>query len=145
MMNFIRAKYWLLGLKNLVKFHVKKCVICVRHAGLNKPPLMGQLPSPRVSISRAFLRSGVDYAGPIQLRVSKGRGNRSYKEYICLFVCLATRGIHLEVVSDLTAEGFLAAFKRFVARRGHCSDLYSDNGTNFVGAARELAQMFRSE
>lgn len=58
---------------------------------------------------------------------------------------MATRAIHLEAVSDLTAQGFIAAFKRFTARRGHCADLWSDNGTNFVGAARELKQLYAEE
>ncbi|XP_073950857.1 uncharacterized protein [Choristoneura fumiferana] len=145
MLNLLRSKYWIIGLKNLVKQQIRKCVICTRYATANKNQLMGQLPSPRVTMSRAFQRSGVDYAGPINIRVSKGRGNRAYKGYICLFVCMATRGVHLEVVSDLTAQGFLAAFKRFVARRGHCSDLYSDNGSNFVGAAKELLNLFNDE
>ncbi|XP_059054590.1 uncharacterized protein LOC131848648 [Achroia grisella] len=107
---------------------------------------MGQLPSPRVTPCRKpFLCSGVDYAGPINIRVSKGRGNKSYKGYIALFICMSTRAVHLEAVSDLTSKGFLAAFKRFVARRGRCSHLYSDNGTNFVGAARELSDLFKEE
>ncbi|XP_046964187.1 uncharacterized protein LOC124533066 [Vanessa cardui] len=58
---------------------------------------------------------------------------------------MATKAIHIEAVSDLTTEGFLSAFKRFVARRGRCNHLWSDNGTNFVGAARELKQLFSSE
>lgn len=145
MLNLLRSKYWILSVKTLIKQQVRKCVTCTRYAIENKNQLMGQLPSPRVTMSRAFQRSGVDYAGPINIRISKGRGNRSYKGYICLFVCMATRGIHLEVVSDLTTQGFLAAFKRFVARRGHCSDIYSDNGTNFVGAAKELQALFNNE
>ncbi|CAK1587336.1 unnamed protein product [Parnassius mnemosyne] len=103
---------------------------------------MGQLPAPRVTPSRAFSSSGVDYAGPIQVRTSKGRGHKSSKGYICLFVCMSTKAIHLECVTDLTSQAFIAAFRRFVARRGHCSHLWSDNGTNFVGAAKELRRMF---
>lgn len=106
---------------------------------------MGQLPSARATISKPFYKTGVDYAGPINIRTTKGRGHRSYKGYIYLFVCMVTRAIHLEAVSDLTSEGFLAAFKRFVARRGHCAEVYSDNGTNFVGAARELKVLFVGE
>lgn len=106
---------------------------------------MGQLPTPRVTPNKVFLCSGVDYAGPINIRVSKGRGNKSYKGYIALFICLSTRAIHLEAVSDMTTKGFLAAFRRFVARRGRCAELFSDNGTNFVGAARELLDLFKEE
>lgn len=106
---------------------------------------MGQLPSARVTPARPFKTSGVDYAGPINIRTSKGRGHHSYKGYICLFVCMVTKAIHIEVVSDLTTQGFLAAFKRFVSRRGYCSDLWSDNGTNFVGASKELNKLFYLE
>ena len=145
MINYLRTKYWLIDAKNQTKLVVRKCVVCVRHAAQTRAQLMGQLPSARVTPIRAFYRSGVDYAGPIQIRTSKGRGHRAYKGYICLFVCMATRAVHLEAVSDLTSQGFIAAFKRFVARRGHCADLFSDNGTNFVGAARELRSLFTQE
>lgn len=86
---------------------------------------------------KTFFNTGVDYAGPIDIRVSKGRGNKSYKGYISLFVCLATRAIHLEVVSDQSSEAFLCALKRFI---GLCQNIYSDNGTNFVGADKILAK-----
>ncbi|XP_028163939.1 uncharacterized protein LOC114355340 [Ostrinia furnacalis] len=138
MLNYLRSKYWIISGKNVTKAHVRKCVTCVRHAAVTKPQIMGQLPSCRVTPARAFLRSGVDFAGPISIRMSKGRGSKSYKGYVCLFVCMVTRAIHLEVVSDLTSEGFIAGFKRFVSRRGLCREIWSDNGTNFVGASREL-------
>ncbi|XP_045541390.1 uncharacterized protein LOC123722864 [Papilio machaon] len=144
-LNFLRSKYWIVRGKQLIKAHIHNCVPCIRHAAVTRNQLMGQLPSCRVTPSKPFLHSGVDYAGPIQMRTAKGRGHKSYKGYICLFVCMATRAVHIEAVSDLTSEGFLSAFKRFVARRGHCSHLYSDNGTNFVGASKELKAMFHNE
>ncbi|KAJ8723413.1 hypothetical protein PYW08_003325 [Mythimna loreyi] len=139
MLTYLRAKYWILGVKLLVKKFVRTCVKCIRYNSKVRTQLMGQLPSARVTPNKLFLCSGVDYAGPINIRVSKGRGNKSYKGYIALFVCMSTRAVHLEAVSELSTKGFLAAFKRFVARRGRCAELHSDNGTNFVGAARELA------
>lgn len=145
MVTHLRSRYWILDVKNQVKFFCRKCVICIRHSSRTTEQLMGQLPASRVTPGRPFRQSGVDYAGPINIRTSKGRGHHSYKGYICLFICMATRAIHLELVSDLTSQGFLAAFKRFVARRGHCSDLFSDNGTNFVGANRELKQLLAEE
>ena len=78
------------------------------------------------------------------LRTTRGRGHRAYKGYICLFVCLATKAIHLEAVSDLTTQAFLAAFCRFTSRRGLCQTLLSDNGTNFQGADKELRSMFKA-
>lgn len=145
MLNYLRSAYWIIKAKNLVKQHVGKCISCIRQKIKTQTQLMGSLPSARVTPGRAFIRSGVDYAGPINLRVSKGKGQRSYKGYVCLFVCMVTKAIHLEVVSDLTSRGFLEAFKRFVSRRGHCLEVYSDNGTNFVGASRELKYLFDME
>ncbi|CAK1603805.1 unnamed protein product [Parnassius mnemosyne] len=144
-LNFLRSSYYIIGVKQLVKAFYRKCITCIRFVAATKTQLMGQLPAIRVTPTRPFKRSGVDYAGPISLRTSKGRGNHAYKGYICLFVCMVTRAVHLEVVSDLSTQGFLAAFKRFVARRGNCSELWSDNGTNFVGASRDLQKLFKSE
>ncbi|XP_060804637.1 uncharacterized protein LOC106135320 [Amyelois transitella] len=143
--NYIRTKYWITKVKNLVRSHIHNCIPCVRNAAKIRTQLMGQLPSCRVTPLKPFLQTGVDYAGPINIRVSKGRGNRSYKGYISLFVCMVTRAVHIEVVSDLTSQGFLSAFRRFVARRGRCNHLWSDNGTNFVGAAKELKLLLSSE
>ncbi|KAJ8705149.1 hypothetical protein PYW07_010976 [Mythimna separata] len=141
MSNYLRTAYWVIGVRNLVKHHVRKCVTCVKHRASIKNQMMGSLPSVRCSPARPFLHSGVDYAGPINIRTTKGRGHRSYKGYICLFVCMSTRAIHLEVVSDMSTQAFLAAFRRFVSRRGHCAKIWSDNGTTFVGASRELQHL----
>ncbi|KAL0818485.1 hypothetical protein ABMA28_008940 [Loxostege sticticalis] len=145
MLTYLQSKYWILGSKLLTKSCVRKCVTCFKDRAKSAAPLMGQLPATRVTPSRPFKCCGIDYAGPINVRTTKGRGYKSYKGYICIFICMATRAIHLEVVSDLTTEGFLSAFKRFVARRGLCTDVWSDNGTNFVGAAKELRTLFASE
>jgi hypothetical protein len=145
MLNYLRSAYWIVRAKELVKHHIRKCISCIRHKAQIQTQLMGALPQTRVTPARAFIHSGVDYAGPIQLRTSKGRGHHSYKGYICLFICMVTKAIHLEVVSELTSRGFLEAFKRFIARRGRCLEIYSDNGTNFVGAAKELKVLFNAE
>ncbi|XP_026824777.1 uncharacterized protein LOC113561783 [Ooceraea biroi] len=104
---------------------------------------MGNLPRGRVNAARPFLRTGIDYAGPIFVRTTKGRGHRAHKAFIAVFVCLCTKAVHLEVVSDYSAEAFLAALRRFVSRRGLCEEIYSDCGTNFVGADRELKELLR--
>ncbi|XP_071650768.1 uncharacterized protein [Temnothorax longispinosus] len=105
---------------------------------------MGQLPAEPARPDRPFQSAGVDYAGPVFLWITKGRGHKAVKGYICLFVCLFSKAIHLEAVSDLSSASFLAAFKGFTARRGHCRLLMSDNGTNFRGAAKELRAMFKT-
>ncbi|XP_073831676.1 uncharacterized protein [Musca autumnalis] len=93
-------------------------------------------------LSRPFTNTGVDFAGPLEIKSFTGRYCKITKGYVCLFVCFATKAIHLEAVSDLSTAAFLAALARFVARRGCPSAMYSDNGRNFVGAAREIDENF---
>lgn len=145
-LSHLRRKFWIIGCRRTVSKYIRRCVICCRQKGATSQQLMGNLPPQRVQPCRPFLRSGVDYAGPFVLRMSKGRGCRSLvKGYIALFVCLVTKALHLELVGDLTTDGFLAAFRRFVARRGICKELWSDNGTNFVGAKKELTRVLKDE
>jgi hypothetical protein len=86
-----------------------------------------------------YVRSvvGIDYAGPITLRMGLQRSKATSKGYIAVFICFATKAIHLEVVTSLTTEAFLAALRRFVARRESPKTIRSGNGTNFQGAANE--------
>lgn len=106
---------------------------------------MGNLPEPRVAApTRCFLHCGIDYAGPVLVRASAGRGIRTRKAYIALFVCLATKAIHLELVGDYSTKTFCDAFSRFCARRGLPQSMYSDNGTTFTGANREMTAAYHS-
>ena len=102
---------------------------------------MGELPKARVRPSSPFECSGVDYAGPINLRLTKTRGKGTMKGYIVIFIYMATRAVHIELVEDYSSEAFIAASHRFTARRGQCKKLYSDQGTNFVRADTQLRQM----
>ncbi|XP_043467543.1 uncharacterized protein LOC122501846 [Leptopilina heterotoma] len=115
---------------------------CARFRAATPTQLMGQLPAERITICKPFTFTGLDYAGPYYVITSKGRGIKSTKGYICLFVCLCSRAIHLELVSDLETQTFLVAFKRFISRRGKCVKVFSDNDRNFVGAERELKVLF---
>lgn len=103
---------------------------------------MGALPGERVTVSKPFAHCGVDYAGPVILREGKRRNARNHKAYISIFVCFATKAVHIELVSDLTSEAFLSAFRRFISRRGKPICMYSDNGTTFVGAHRQLRELY---
>ncbi|GFV89640.1 integrase catalytic domain-containing protein [Trichonephila clavipes] len=49
-----------------------------------------------------------------------------------------TRAVHLELVSDMSTKCFLLALRRFLARRGNCKVIYSDNARTFKAAEREL-------
>ncbi|UYV75141.1 hypothetical protein LAZ67_12002621 [Cordylochernes scorpioides] len=142
MLSTLRQKYWMLRAKDQVKRCIRECVTCCRYNRVTQGQLMSDLPKERLTPGKPFSSSGVDYAGPVNLRLSKGRGRKTEKGYICLFVCFVTRAVHLELVTDASTPTFMSAFKRFVARRGHCTRLYSDQGTNFVGAARQLRLCF---
>ncbi|XP_011858972.1 PREDICTED: uncharacterized protein LOC105556485 [Vollenhovia emeryi] len=80
--------------------------------------LMGNLPRDRLQCSRPFENIGVDFCGPFFVKERKFRNRNKIKIYVSVFICLVTKAIHLEVVSDLTTEAFLAALKRFFSRRG---------------------------
>lgn len=109
---------------------------------------MGNLPADRVRPAMPFYKSGVDFAGPYEMKMRAGRPVRrsqpgdakTEKGYVAVFVCLVTRAVHLELVTGMTSEAFRAAYSRFVARRGFCAHMYSDNGTTFVGADREMRE-----
>lgn len=138
----IRQSYWPLGGRNLARKIYRECVKCFRTHPKSSVPLMGNLPKNRITPAPAFYRTGVDYAGPFSVKDRQGRGCKITKAYIALFVCFVTKAIHIELVSDLTKEAFLASFKRFIARRGKPIQMFSDNGTNFVGANFEMQRLY---
>ncbi|XP_064074467.1 uncharacterized protein LOC113393726 [Vanessa tameamea] len=140
MLTYLRSKYWIIKAKSLVKSYIHRCLICSRIKATAKSQIMGDLPKQRVTPSRPFLHSGVDFCGPFQTLMTKGRGNKTIKTYIAIFICMSTKAIHIELVGDLTSQAFIGAFRRFVARRGRCSHLWSDQGKNFVGANKQLVE-----
>lgn len=141
-MAAVRQRFWPLSLRSAARKIVQHCVICFRVKPIVSEVIMSALPSGRVKASRPFLHSGVDYAGPLTLREGRRRNARHIKAYVAIFVCFATRAVHIELVSDLTSEAFIAALKRFIARRGKPSCVYSDHGTNFVGARKQIREIY---
>jgi len=141
----LRQEFWIVSCREAVRRIIFKCVTCTRHKALHPTPRMGILPKARVHSVRAFSSVGTDYGGPYLVKECKRRNTKTTKVYIALFVCMATKAIHVEIVSDLTADAFLAALDRFVARRGVPAHVFSDCGSNYVGAARQLKQIFRDK
>ncbi|XP_065094995.1 uncharacterized protein LOC135716231 [Ochlerotatus camptorhynchus] len=138
----INQTYWIQGCQHVIKQVIRNCVKCCRQKAKMSQQLMGNLPAARVTACRPFNHVGVDYAGPILVRCSKTRGERCSQEYIVVFVCLSSKAVHLEVAGDLSTDTFLASFKRMIARRGYCNEIWSDNGTNLVGADRYLKEIY---
>lgn len=143
--SLLRQQYWIIGHRPFVRNAIRKCVPCARERAQVPTQIMGNLPAARAGqTQRAFLHTGLDYTGPVLVRSSKGRGYKAHKAYLAVFVCMSTRAIHLELVSDYTSESFIAAYRRFTARRGLPTDIYSDNGTTFQGAETELQSAFNN-
>lgn len=148
MMRYIRSNFWIPRLRAEARLVVMRCARCFRMSKKTETQLMGSLPSDRVRPARPFYNSGVDFAGPYDMRMRAGRPasrkqtqeTRTEKGYVAVFVCLVTRAVHLEAVTGMTSEAFIAAFSRFCARRGICAKMYSDNGTTFVGANKEMLE-----
>ena len=128
----LRNRYWILK-SSVVRRVLSQCPVCRRH----RPPetqRMADLPADRVAFEPVFTNTGMDFFGPFY--VTKNRGQ--VKRYGVIFTCLSVRAVHIEVAENLSADSFLCALRRFKARRVHVKTLRSDQGTNFVGASKEL-------
>jgi len=104
---------------------------------------MGSLPQSKIAPASPFQVVGVDYAGSFLCKSGNLRKATITKAYVAVFVCFATKDTHLDVVSDLTSEAFTAAFRRFFSQRGYPKTVCSDNGTNFVGACRDMKEFYQ--
>ena len=108
---------------------------------------MSDIPEDRLCIDvKPFINTGVDYLGPYNIKLSKRtRSNQATaKRYVALFTCLTTRAVRLEIAGDLSAYAFILALRRFISRRSKVNIIRSDNGTNFVGASKELKQAIKN-
>ena len=136
-LSTIGERYHIVRGYSTVKSVVDSCFLCKKQKRGPMTQQMGPLPEERSRVDEPpFSSVGVDYFGPVN--VKHGRG--STKRYGCLFTCLVTRAIHLEVAHSLSSDAFLLAFHRFTARRGKPLRIWSDNGTNFVAADKELKE-----
>ena len=135
-------KFHIVNARKLTRSICSQCKVCRRAAPRTKPQQLGELPTDRVSTTPAFDSTGLDFAGPFTLKRGHTRKPSYVKAYLCLFVCMSTKAVHIEVVSDLTTSAFMAARKRFVARRGCPNTISSDNGSNFIGAKNQLKDLY---
>ena len=135
--NEMRQKFWVVGLRQALRGLVNRCVICKLQRSKPCNPKMAALPESRLAIRlQPFSHCGLDYFGPLQIKI----GRRREKRYGALFTCMTTRAIHIELANSLNTDSAIMALKRFIARRGKPINIYCDNGTNFKGMDRELKQ-----
>lgn len=141
---FLAQKFWILGAHRAIKRCLSNYHQCFRANPRIFQPPMADLQEDRVRQAKPFSITGVDYTGPFFVHNRRARGATPFKVYMCIFVCFTVKAVHLELAFSLSTESFLFALRRFIARRGRCSQLYSDCGTNFVGVHRELIQHMRT-
>ena len=136
----LRQQFWVVGGKKTVKSAVSVCRKCREENARPLQQEMSPLPEERVKASYPFQFVGIDYFGPFLCKIRRQR----IKRYGCIFVCLATRAVHIECVNSLETSAFLCALSRFISRRGVPQKIYSDNATNFKGAQDELKSVIVS-
>lgn len=136
----IRSRYWIVRGRNFVGRVLHKCTICKRFQGrpYASPPVP-PLPSFRVNEARPFSYTGVDFAGPLYVQPIVGSTAR--KVWLCLYTCCVTRAVHLDVVTDMTAQSFIQCFRRFAARRGFPTRMISDNAKTFKAASKAVTSL----
>lgn len=135
--NEIRASgYWIVGASTAVASTISKCITCRKLRSAVQEQRMAELPEDRVETAPPFSNCAVDYFGPVTIK----EGRKELKRYGVLFTCMASRAIHIEVAATLETDSFINALRRFICRRGPIRQLRSDQGTNFVGARRELKE-----
>ena len=126
---------WITRGRREVQKVVAGCVPCQRLFKQPESQQMAALPVERVTIGAPFAATGVDCFGPMRVKIA---GRAYHKVWVALFTCLATRAVHFEVLRDMSASSFLDSFVQFRARRPGVRKLFSDNGSNFVAADKEM-------
>ena len=151
----LKERFWIIKYRQQVKNSWYACLTCRKLTSPSFQELAAPLPVNRLKKAQAFNVTGVDFAVPLYRRkgqLIKNPTKIGYKKTVitsyisatcvCLFTCEIhqfTRAIHLELVPDLSARSFLLAFRRFAARRGPVSAMYSDNAQTFRCVERHLA------
>ena len=136
----LSSRYWIQSAREAICDWERQCMWCRRRKAQPATQIMAPLPELRTRLSlRAFSHCAVDFAGPFITK--QGRDKARLKRYLCLFTCLTTRAVHLELAYGLTTDAFLNAFYRMASRRGMPQVMLSDNGTNFVGGHNELSDL----
>ena len=137
----MRERFWIVHGNAAVRRVLSRCAFCRRMHSRPLAQKMADLPPDRVTPDLVpFSVTGIDLFGPFLVK----RGRVTVKRYGVIFVCQKIRAVHLEVVHSLTTHSFINALRRFTARRGPVKTIRCDNGTNFVGARRELREEIRN-
>ncbi|GBM88096.1 hypothetical protein AVEN_99788-1, partial [Araneus ventricosus] len=137
----IRSRYWIPKGRQIVKRVLRDCLICRKYSLKPAQQITAQLPKNRILENPPFTVTGIDFTGPVIIRSGK---ESNQKSYITLFTCAVTRALHLELTTDMTTKHFILSLRRFLARRGNCKVIISDNAKSFKATdniLREFAKI----
>lgn len=133
--NEIRANgFWIVKGSKTVQSCISKCITCRRMRRPTEEQMMSDLPQDRLEPAPPFTFCGMDCFGPFIVK----RGRKEYKRYGLIITCLCSRGIHIEMLDDMTTDCFINALRCFICLRGPVKEFRCDQGSNFVGARNEM-------
>ena len=136
----LSKRSWIIGAREAIRQSEQEYNFCKRQKVKASEQIIAPLPPVCIDTSiRPFEKVSVDFAGPF--RTINGRGKPHHKRYMCLFTCMTTRAVHIEMATSLETDSFLHAYFRMANRRGYPSVVYSDNGMSFTGAVNELKHL----
>ena len=107
--------YSILQCKTLVRKIISGCVQCRFLRGRRGEQKMADLPNDRMQEVPLFTHCAVDYFGPFYIKEKR----KELKRYGCLFTCLTSREVHIEVSNTLETDSFIMALRRFINIRGN--------------------------
>nr|XP_043874461.1 uncharacterized protein LOC122764226 [Solea senegalensis] len=137
----MRNKAWVIRGRIIAQKVVDKCIVCKKAKARTCQQIMGDLPEERTNPAAPFQFTSVDLFGPYLVKDDVKR-RVSMKVWGVLFCCMSSRAIHVELANTLSTESFLLAYQRFTSVRGHPQKIWSDPGTNFIGAKPVLEEMY---
>lgn len=138
----MRKKGWVIQGRRIAKKVVENCLICNKFKARRCQQIMGDLPPERTEPAAPFEFTAVDLFGPYLVKeVVKKRV--SMKVWGVVFNCMASRAVHVDLVDTMSTESFLMTYQRFTAIREHPRKIWSDPGTNFIGAKSVLRELYQ--
>ena len=136
--SILQEHYKILKLRSSLRSIKAHCLRCREFRAVTMQPIMSDLPKERLAYqSPPITNTGVDYFGPFYVTVRR----TTEKMWGFLFTCITTCAVHVEIVTSMDTSSCVMGVERFVSRRGAPAMIWSDNGTNFNGAEKELREI----
>lgn len=133
--NEVRSNgFWIISGSRTVQNIIKRCVTCRKLRRPTEEQKMANLPDDRTEPSAPFSFCGMDCFGPYIIK----KGRQEIKRYGLIITCLCCRGIHIEMLDDMSTDALINALRCFIAIRGHVRQIRCDQGSNFIGAKNEF-------